>query len=315
MKLDPTLATVGLLTVVFIGGLAMAGPASSDPGTVPLKREATVGIVYPRMASGVLTYASLADLPDRMLLKCGQTAISEQDIKDEIAKSPEKVREQLGKSAFFMLEQKASRKLLAQAAKNASDGKGAADEGTLIRSYLKGVVGKVSVTDAEVRNFYKKNPDMFGGATFDQVKTYLRRYLVKEKQQAAVVEHLRSFGKRTPIQVSAAWVKEQAPLMRDNPVDKARASGRPSMVDFGRHGCGPCDMMTPILKTLRKKLKGRANILFVHVGEEQILAARYGVRSIPVQVFFGKDGKEVARHTGFFPQDRIEKRLAQMGVK
>ena len=315
MKLDPVPATVGLLTVVFVLGLAIAGPALSDPGAAPLKERATIGIIYPRVPSGVLTYASLADLPSGTLLKCGQTAISKQDIRDEIAKSPEKAREQLGKSAFFLLEQMATRKLLAQAAKNASDGKGAADEGKRIQSYLEGVVAKVSVTDAEVRDFYKKNPDMFGAATFGQVKTYLRRYLVREKQQAAVKEHLRSFGKRTPIQVSAAWVKEQAPLMRDNPVDKARASGKPTMVDFGRHGCGPCDMMTPILKTLKKALKGKANILFVHVGEEQILAARYGVRSIPVQVFFDKDGKEVARHTGFFPQDRIEKRLAEMGVR
>ena len=103
--------------------------------------------------------------------------------------------------------------------------------------------------------------------------------------------------------------------MRDNPVDKARASGKPSMVDFGRDGCRPCDMMAPILETLKKDYEGKAEILFVHVGEEQILAARYDVRSIPVQVFFDKDGKEVFRHTGFFPQDEIEKKLAKMGVK
>ena len=315
MRLDSILATMGVLTVVFIGGFAFAGAASSDPGAAPLKKGAAIGVAYPRVASGVLTYASLADLPKGALLKCGQTAVSEQDVKDEIAKSPEKMRGQLGKNAFFILEQMATRKLLVQAARKASDGKGAADEGALIQSYLKGVVAKVSVTDAEVRDFYKKNPDMFGRATFDQVKTYLRRNLYQEKQQAAVAEHLRSFGKRAPIQVSAAWVKEQAQLMRDNPVDKARASGRPSVVDFGSHGCRPCDMMTPILGALGKKFEGKANILFVNVGEEQILAARYGVRSIPVQVFFDKDGKEVFRHTGFFPQDEIEKKLAEMGVK
>jgi len=315
MKLDSILATVGVLTVVFIRGLAFAGPASPDAGAVPLKKEATIGIAYPGAASGVLTYASLADLPNGTLLKCGQTAISEQDIKDEIAKSPEKMREQLAKNAFFLLEQMATRKLLAQAAKDLSDGKEAADEGTLIQSYLKGVVAEVSVADAEVRDFYKKNPNMFGGATFGQVTTSLRRYLVQEKQQAAVEEHVRSFGKRVPIQVSAAWVKEQAPLMRDNPVDKARASGRPSMVDFGADGCGPCDMMTPILAALKQKYAGKLNVLFVHVREEQILAGRYGIRSIPVQVFFDKDGKEVFRHAGFFPQDEIEKKLYEMRVE
>jgi thioredoxin 1 len=74
-------------------------------------------------------------------------------------------------------------------------------------------------------------------------------------------------------------------------------------------------MMKPILDTLKTKYTGRLNVLFVHVREEQVLAARYGIQSIPVQVFFDKDGKEVVRHTGFFPQDKIEQELSKMGVK
>ena len=56
-------------------------------------------------------------------------------------------------------------------------------------------------------------------------------------------------------------------------------------------------------------------MLFVHVGQEQILAARYGIQTIPMQVFFDKDGKEVFRHVGFWPQEEIEKKLAEMGVQ
>jgi thioredoxin 1 len=100
----------------------------------------------------------------------------------------------------------------------------------------------------------------------------------------------------------------------DNPVDKARRSGKPTLVDFGATGCGPCDMMTPILASLTKKYAGKLNVLFVHVGEEQILGARYGVRTIPVQVFFDKEGKEVFRHEGFFPQAEIERKLTDMGI-
>ena len=55
--------------------------------------------------------------------------------------------------------------------------------------------------------------------------------------------------------------------------------------------------------------------LFVHVREKQILAARYGVETIPVQIFFDKSGKEVFRHIGFFPQEEIEKKLTEMGGK
>ena len=110
-------------------------------------------------------------------------------------------------------------------------------------------------------------------------------------------------------------MKEQAALAKDNLVDKARASGLPSMVDFGASGCQPCEMMAPILETLKKKYAGKVNVEFVHVRDEQVLASRYGIQSIPVQVFFDKDGKEVFRHVGFFPQDEIEKKLAEMGVK
>jgi thioredoxin 1 len=74
-------------------------------------------------------------------------------------------------------------------------------------------------------------------------------------------------------------------------------------------------MMTPVLADLKKKFAGKVNVLFVHVREEEVLAARYAVQSIPVQVFFDKNGKEVIRHTGFFAQAEIEKKLTGMGVK
>ena len=49
--------------------------------------------------------------------------------------------------------------------------------------------------------------------------------------------------------------------------------------------------------------------------KENLLAARYGIRSIPVQVFFDADGKEVFRHVGFFAQIEVDKQLAAMEVK
>ena len=111
----------------------------------------------------------------------------------------------------------------------------------------------------------------------------------------------------------AAAVKpaEAAP----GPVAQARASGMPSLVDFGAKGCRPCDMLAPILDTLRTKYAGKMNVLFVNVREEPALAAQYGIEFIPVQVFFDKSGKEVFRHTGFWPQEEIEKKAAEMGVQ
>jgi thiol-disulfide isomerase/thioredoxin len=91
-------------------------------------------------------------------------------------------------------------------------------------------------------------------------------------------------------------------------------SGKPSLIDFGATGCGPCDMMTPILADLEKRYKDKLNVLFVHVNQEVILSARFGIKYVPVQVFFDKNGREVFRHTGFFPQTDIEKKLIQFGL-
>jgi thioredoxin 1 len=320
MKTQGPVALVGWLAVLVTGFLAPCLLAAGKPAAPAASEKAPlVSATYPGLASGCLTYARLSDLPKGTLLKAGDLVLAEKDVADEIAKAPQDIQAQLKKNGFFMLEQIAGPKLIVQVAKAdaARTGKELPSQvdRLIIDYHLGSLAEKVDVTDAEVADFYAKNKDMVGDATLDQVKAEIRNYLVREKQQAAIAKYIETLGQRTPIEVSAAWVKEQAALAKDNLVDKARASGRPSMVDFGASGCRPCDMMAPILETLKKKHEGKANVLFVQVREEQVLAARYGVQSIPVQVFFDKDGKEVFRHVGFFPQDEIEKKLAEMGVK
>jgi thioredoxin 1 len=51
------------------------------------------------------------------------------------------------------------------------------------------------------------------------------------------------------------------------------------------------------------------------VGKEQVLGSRFGIDTIPIQVFFDKNGKEVLRHMGFYPQTEIEKKLSFLGVE
>jgi len=308
---------------MLLAGCAIAGAAESQDASKLAAKSATTATVetaYPGLASGALAMATLGELPDGTRVRAGEIAVTDQDLQAIASKAPAELQGQVSKNAFFFVEQIATRKLLLAAAapglKAPPAGKEAgADEAQRIQEYLKGVAGQVSVSDSEIANFYEKNKDMVGGAPLDAVKDTVRAYLQGEKQQKAVDAHIRAFGRRVPIVVSAAWAKEQAALAKDNPVDKARSSGRPSMVDFGADGCRPCDMMTPILASLKTKFEGKLNVDFVHVQQEPILAARYGIQSIPVQVFFDKDGKEVSRHVGFFPQAEIEKQLAEMGVQ
>jgi thiol-disulfide isomerase/thioredoxin len=71
----------------------------------------------------------------------------------------------------------------------------------------------------------------------------------------------------------------------DNPVSMARRSGKPTMVEFGTTGRAPCDMMQPTLDKLPKDYPRQLNVVLDHVGEDQILASRYGLRSILSRIF------------------------------
>ena len=83
--------------------------------------------------------------------------------------------------------------------------------------------------------------------------------------------------------------------------DQALAEGKLMMVDFWAAWCGPCRMLSPVIDGLDKKYEGKAVIGKVNVDEEQELAIRYGVMSIPTVIFF-KNGQEIARKVGVMPE-------------
>jgi thiol-disulfide isomerase/thioredoxin len=309
-----------IIAWLMVSSSGLSAAATSQPTSQPESRPAagTVEATYPGLAGGVLTFAVLGKLPEGTLLESGTVRITQGDLDAELAKAPAEARPQLARNAFFFLEQVGAQKVILDVARReAGNDKAAASrpDRELMRGHFERIAKTVSVTDAEVKDFYENNKDACGGATLEQMKGQLRQYVQQQKEKAAGDEYTRTLGKRVPIRVSADWTAAQAVLARDNPVDKARLSGKPSMVDFGASGCRPCDMMAPILKTLESRYEHKANILFVHVREQQVLGARYGIEGIPSQVFFDKDGREVFRHVGFYPADQIERQLAEMGVK
>jgi thioredoxin 1 len=90
--------------------------------------------------------------------------------------------------------------------------------------------------------------------------------------------------------------------------------GMVTMVDLGAKSCIPCKMMAPIMEKLEKDYKGRAAILFIDVWQEPDQAKRFDIRTIPTQIFYDKEGKEVLRHTGFMSEEAIVTQLKKMGV-
>ena len=70
-----------------------------------------------------------------------------------------------------------------------------------------------------------------------------------------------------------------------------------SMVDFWAPWCGPCRMIAPVIDELAGDFEGKANICKVNIDEEQDLAVKYGIRSIPTIIFM-KNGEVVDQLIG-----------------
>jgi len=313
-----SIVTIVCLSLIVSAAPLQANETNSTANPSPPKKQ-LVDDLYPGLTTGALAFASTSTLPEGTLLKTGNLIINGKELSEEIAGADEKMLPALRKNAFFILEQMATLKLLLSEARAAvaksSDDISQKTEQAIIQDHLRSLMKTLEVADEEIVDFYNGNTEMFGGASLVQVKPQIRQFLLQQKQQELVNERIRTIGRRMPIEISAPWLKVQAALAKDNPIDKARASGRTSLVDFGSTGCVPCKMMEPILETLREKYKDKVDVLFINVTEEPILASRYGIQSIPVQIFFDKTGKEFFRHVGFFPQDQIETKISEMGSK
>ena len=91
--------------------------------------------------------------------------------------------------------------------------------------------------------------------------------------------------------------------------------GMVTMIDLGAKKCIPCKMMAPILAKMEKQFEGKAAIVFIDVWKYNEQARRFGIRTIPTQIFFNEDGKEIYRHVGFMDEKAIINRLKKMGVE
>ena len=212
--------------------MAMAGSATAEAVVAE-----TVEGRHPGLASGALAFARLAELPKGVLLRCGKLELTTADLGKALREAPGLAGEELRRGAFFVLESEATPQLLALAAKAAAAGDtGTKTERELVEGYFGSVTAKVRVADGEIATFYEENAEFLRGSTLDALKEPIRQYLLEQRKGQAVREHIRTLGQRLKIEVSAAWADEQAPLALDNPVDKARRSGKPSLVVF----TGPC---------------------------------------------------------------------------
>ncbi len=90
-------------------------------------------------------------------------------------------------------------------------------------------------------------------------------------------------------------------ITKDNFEVEVMNSEIPVLVDFWAPWCGPCKMIGPIIEELAAEYEGKAKVGKLNVDDEQEIAMKYGVMSIPTLVVFNK-GQEVERIVGFKPK-------------
>ncbi|MEM3160756.1 MAG: thioredoxin [Nitrososphaera sp.] len=88
----------------------------------------------------------------------------------------------------------------------------------------------------------------------------------------------------------------------------------PVFVDFWAEWCGPCRMVGPAVEQIGKLMQGKIKVAKVNVDENQEIAMKYGIQSIPSLLLF-KGGNEIGRTIGAMPKESylkfIESTLAK----
>jgi len=85
----------------------------------------------------------------------------------------------------------------------------------------------------------------------------------------------------------------------------------PAILDFYADWCGPCKMLSPVLKDLQNEYGGKIQVYKINTDNERELASTFGIRSLPTIVFVPLEGEPQAA-LGFRSKDDMENMIKEI---
>ncbi len=85
----------------------------------------------------------------------------------------------------------------------------------------------------------------------------------------------------------------------------------PTVVDFWAEWCGPCKMLSPILKELAKDLHGKVRFAKIDVDSNPVVARQFGIQSIPTLIYF-KGGSAVDEKKGVASKEALKASMEKL---
>lgn len=95
----------------------------------------------------------------------------------------------------------------------------------------------------------------------------------------------------------------------------AASAAGPRLVELGSNSCRSCKAMHEELALFRAECGPSIAVEEIDVWKDEAAAERYGIRTIPTQVFLDEQGRELGRHMGFISREAIKSKFALAGVE
>ena len=88
-------------------------------------------------------------------------------------------------------------------------------------------------------------------------------------------------------------------------------SSQPVVVDFWAEWCPPCKMLSPLLDKVAAQYEGRLKVVKCNIEENQDIAAKYAIYSIPNLLFF-RDGQVIDQSVGYMEEIQLTSKVDEV---